>query len=213
MKKTMLAVLVALVVLGASGCTCWKRWTYEGWGRDGWQQPEQVIHSLDIAPGSAVADLGSGGGYFTFRLADAVGSEGRVYAVDVDAELLEYIGERSREEGRDNIVTVLAAYDDPTIPDASVDLLFTSNTYHHLENRSAYFARAARVLRPGGRVAIIDLDDRTWIMRVFGHVTPRDEIVREMEDAGYRLDADHTFLSRQSFLVFARADQARDPGP
>jgi ubiquinone/menaquinone biosynthesis C-methylase UbiE len=206
MEKTALGLAIIALGLVLPGCVSFKRWSYEGWGRDGWQKPDEVIQALQVAPGSTVADLGSGGGYFTFRFADAVGPEGRVYAVDVDTDLIDYVRRRSADEGRSNVIPVLAAYDDPKLGDGSVDLLFTCNTYHHIEERTAYFARAARVLSPGGRVAIIDLDGRTWLMRLFGHVTPRDEIVSEMQAAGYRLVQEHEFLPRQSFLVFARGD-------
>ena len=71
-------------LLSTTSCTELKRWVYEGPDRDRWQQPERVIESLDLAPGSRVADLGAGSGYFTFRLAEAVGTTGEVLAVDVD---------------------------------------------------------------------------------------------------------------------------------
>lgn len=203
MGRTALILVAAIFTLGMPACTAFKRWSYEGWGRDSWQKPQQVIEALDIAPGASVADLGAGGGYFTFRLADAVGPNGKVYAVDVDASMLDYIRQRAAEEGRRNIVTVLADFNDPKLPDASIDLLFTSDTYHHLEERSQYFARGARVLRPGGRVAIIDLNSSGWLMWLFGHSTEPEDIVAEMRAAGYELQSDHDFLSRQSFLIFA----------
>jgi len=201
--------VVALLAFGAIGlllpaCTAFKRWGYEGFGRDRWQKPDQVIQVLSIQPGDSVADLGAGGGYFTFRLADAVGPTGKVYAVDVDRDMLDYIAKQSAAEKRENVITVAADYDDSKLPDASVNLLFTSNTYHHLENRTAYFERNSRVLRPGGRVAIIDLDSSGWFMWLFGHSTEHDDIVREMNAAGYEVVGDHHFLSRQSFIVFAR---------
>ena len=81
------AALAAFVLL--AGCTTLKKCAYEGFGRDGWQQPERVMQSLAIKPGERIADLGSGGGYFTFRLSQAVGPTGKVYAVDVDKDMLE----------------------------------------------------------------------------------------------------------------------------
>ena len=83
--------------------------------------------------------------------------------------------------------------------DGSVDLLFTSNTYHHLEDRVAYFGKVQADLRPGGRVAILDYD-RPGFMR--SHYTEKADLLREMEQAGYRLVADHDFIDRQSFLIF-----------
>ena len=67
-----------------TGCAGLKRCAYEGFDRDDWQAPERVVEVLGIEPGDRIADVGAGGGYFTFRLADAVGAQGLVYAVDVD---------------------------------------------------------------------------------------------------------------------------------
>ena len=195
--------ITALLVASLSGCAAWKRIAYDGFfGRDGWQQPERVVEVLEIRPGARVADLGAGGGYFTFRLADAVGPDGRVYAVDVDRDMTDYLGERAREEGLDNVVVVLAQYDDPLLPEAGVDLIFTVNTYHHFKDRSAYFARAARALAPGGRVAVIDFRPEGLFQRLFPHSTSAEVIRTEMESAGYRLDAEYDFLEDQSFQVF-----------
>jgi len=168
-----------------------------------WQQPEAVVRALTIPPGSHVADLGAGGGYFTFRLADAVGPLGKVYAVDVNKGNLDYIARRAKEQGYTNVEVILAEYDDPSLPEGEVDLIFTCNTYHHLENHAAYFASAARYLRPGGRVAILDLAGMNWLFRLLGHWTPKETIRNEMETGGYQLVNDFGFLSRQNFQVFA----------
>jgi predicted methyltransferase len=193
-------VLVSLASL-VLACTQLKRCAYEGWGRDGWQQPDRVVETLALAPGARVADLGSGGGYFTFRLARAVGPTGRVYAVDVDASLNEYVSTRAREEGLANVEVILAGPADPKLPEEGVDLLFTSNTYHHLEDRSRYFGAVRERLRPHGRVAILEYAEGGFLHG--SHATPRESIVAEMESAGFRVEQDHDFLlPRQHFLVF-----------
>ena len=190
------AALGAVLLLLAGGCTWAKRFAYEGFGRDRWQRPDEVVAALGIAPGERVADLGAGGGYFTFRLADAVGPTGRVYAVDVDRGLVDYLRGRAEREGRTQVVAVLAGPDDPKLPEP-VDLVFTCNTYHHLEDRVAYFRRVRERLRPGGRVAVIDFAEGR-------HGTPRAVIQKELGAAGFRLLAAPDLLERQSFLVFAR---------
>jgi len=90
-----------------------------------------------------------------------------------------------------------------------VHVIFTCETYHHLTDRSTYFARAARYLRPGGRVAVIDLNGQGWFARLFGHFTAADVIRREMEAAGYRLVSAPDFLERQTFQIFARQGGGR----
>lgn len=209
MKDRMTIVLIGVIVLifTLSGCTSAKRMAYEGFGRDKWQKPEAVITALDLEPGQHVADLGSGTGYFTFDLADAVGPEGRVYAVDVDAKLVEYLDEQALKKGYSNVTGVLAEYADPRIPGDGVDLIFTSNTFHHIEERPSYFDNAKRYLRPGGRIAVVEHHgrDARWLQRkVIGtHSTPRDQIVMDMEAAGYALVKEPDFLEKQNFLIFA----------
>lgn len=209
-----LAAFAALLALALvlPGCGWVKRAAYSGVGRDEWQQPERVVEALEIAPGERVADLGAGGGYFTFRLAHAVGPEGRVYAVDVDAGMLEHIDEEARERGLRNVVPILAAPDDPRLPDQGIDLVFSSNTYHHLEDRADYFRRVREEdLRPRGRVAILDFREGEWPLAA--HATPAEVIREEMRVAGFRLERAPDFLERQHFLVFRpEASATEAPG-
>jgi SAM-dependent methyltransferase len=193
-------VVMALVL---PGCASWKRFAYEGWGRDRWQQPDKVVEALRIRNGDRIADIGAGSGYFTFRLAQATGPEGVVYAVDIDPDMLDYLRQRVRGEKVRHVEVVSASADDPGLPAAGVDLLFTCNTYHHLDDPVAYFRNARRYLRPGGRLAILDLNDTTFLAWLFGHFTDPDKLRSDMQAAGFRVDAEHTFVARQSFLVFS----------
>jgi ubiquinone/menaquinone biosynthesis C-methylase UbiE len=205
--KILLLVVALGVVLGFLFRTELKRWGYEGWGRDGWQQPERVLLALAVQPGQRVADIGSGGGYFTFRFARAVGPEGRVYAADIDAGMNDYVARRAAALGLANVEVILAATDDPRLPADGVDLIFICNTYHHLQDRVAYFRGLRRYLRPGGRVAIVDFRrDSNFLIRWSGHFTDAAELRRELEGAGYTVVADHDFLSRQHFLVLTPAE-------
>jgi ubiquinone/menaquinone biosynthesis C-methylase UbiE len=187
-----------MLLLILSGCAQLAYESMNDPSRDAWQQPEDVVQALDIANGARVADLGAGGGYFTFPLADAVGPEGRVYAVDVEEASLRFIDKRARELGFRNIALILAMPDDALLPADGVDLIFTSNTYHHLTDRVAYFKSLMRHLRSAGRVAIIEYKDTGW----FGHATPKETVRREMETAGYRLVKDFDFLPKQHFQIF-----------
>jgi arsenite methyltransferase len=194
--------LFAVILIILSACS---RQAYEHMNapsRDAWQHPKAVIEALDIAPAAQIADLGAGGGYFTFPLAQAVGPQGRVYAVDIDDVGLTMIQREAKQRGVSNIVPILAAPDDPGLPPASVDLIFTCNTYHHLRSRVAYFRSLARALRPDGRVAIIDYKDEGWLAALLGHATSKDVVQHEMEAAGYRLLQDHEMLPKQHFQVF-----------
>ncbi|MEM7584240.1 MAG: methyltransferase domain-containing protein [Acidobacteriota bacterium] len=202
-----LAVLVAVAV------AVWQSW-YElsrlDWtrihNRAGWQLPDRVIAALDIEPGDVVADLGAGKGYFTFRLAKAVGRSGRVYAVDVEDRIVGDLEVRVELENAVNVGVIHGEYADPRLPDGGMDLIFLCNTYHHLESRSEYFKRLRRDLEPGGRVAVIDMrDDVTGIGAFFvdeNHWTPWADLLGEMEIAGYTLEQRFDFLPMQNFAIF-----------
>ena len=198
--KTLLAALLSVCLL--LGCGKLKQWAYEGVNRDQWQQPDKVIASLHLRPGDQVADIGAGSGYFTFLLAQAVGAAGKVYAVDVDPDMTEIVARRAKDNSVQNVETIAARADDPMLPKSGVDLIFTSNTYHHIADRVAYFKSARAYLKPDGKVAIIDFDGRAWLESLFSHYTTTDTIKREMEQAGYTLREQPNFLDRQSFLIF-----------
>ena len=205
--------LLGLALLFLAGCAVLKQCAYEGFNRDQWQQPQKVVETLALRPGDLVADLGSGSGYFTFRLAAAVGPQGKVYAVDVDREMNDLLAKTIKEKKIGNVELILALLDDPLLPPTGVDLVFTVNTYHHFENRVAYFQRMRKYLRPGGRIAVIDFDRRAWFVGMWNHYTPAEFIKREMEQAGYGLQRESTFLDRQSFLIFAPNPLAAPPAP
>jgi len=181
--------------------------------RDRDQKPSHVIEALRLKPGMAVADLGSGSGYFTRRFVEAVTDTGIVYAVDVEPEMLAY--------AKESIVHmhvpyaaefILARPDSPKLPFESIDLLFVCNTIHHLEDRSKYFSDLKSSLKPGARVAIIDFypDERSGELGFpKHHLVSRETVVKELTDAGYRLDREHNFLPRQYFLEFTAAQSAR----
>jgi arsenite methyltransferase len=171
--------------------------------RDAWQKPSEVVRALNIAPGSQVADLGAGDGYFTFRLADAAGKSGAVYAVDVDDEALNELRAAAAARGYSQIRTIRAAEANPNLPDGGVDLLFVCNTYHHLSDRTEYFRRIRSALRPNGRVAIIELANVPWYYPLWGHETPAATIRDEMTKAGYLLEQEHAMLDYQNFQVFS----------
>jgi predicted methyltransferase len=180
-----------------------KRLMYSPASRDREQRPDEIIAALGIHDGETVVDLGSGTGYYTFRLARAVGPTGRVYAIDTDTDLLDDIERQAPGEGVGNLRTSRPTADDPGLPEPA-DLVFLSHVYHHLPNRPAYFGRLIRSLRPGGRVAIIEAR-RKGFARIFGHATEPAIVRGEMDAAGYSLSASHEIVPRESFQVFVPA--------
>jgi predicted methyltransferase len=124
--------------------------------RDSWQRPQQVMDTLGLKSGSVVADLGCGNGYFTFHLADRVGTSGKVYAVDVRENLVEEIRRSAKEKRLPQIDAIVGATDDPHLPPGSLDAILIVNAYHEFSDYSAMMEHSYQALKPGGRLAVID---------------------------------------------------------
>jgi ubiquinone/menaquinone biosynthesis C-methylase UbiE len=168
--------------------------------RDKWQMPDKVIASLGLKPTASVADIGAGTGYFSMRLANAVPG-GTVYAVDIEPKMVEYIQKRAQTQHVHNVKSVLAKPDSPNIP-RPVDAILVVDTYHHIPDRIAYFAGLKKSLASGGRLAIVDFRKDAPEGPPPQFRFEADQIVGEMKQAGFELDAKHDFLPRQHFLVF-----------
>jgi ubiquinone/menaquinone biosynthesis C-methylase UbiE len=123
-------------------------------GRDAWQEPDAVIATLGLRPDDVVADVGAGTGYFTVRLARAV-PDGKVYASDVEPDMVRHIGERAQGEGLANVIAVLGGPDDPSLPEP-VDVVLMVDVLHHVDERPAFFRTLAAALDEGGRVVVVD---------------------------------------------------------
>lgn len=172
--------------------------------RDGWQRPAVVVAALALAPGMAVADVGAGTGYLERALSEAVGPEGVVYAVEVEAALVAHLRDRAEREGTANVVPVLASRDSPRLPRGRIDRILLLDTYHHIDGRVAYFRRLRAALAPGGRVVIVDWEKRPdTIGPDLAHRLAREQVLDEMQRAGYRPLDVSAALPHQYVLVFA----------
>lgn len=171
--------------------------------RDEYQKPHEVLSALRLRGGESIADIGAGSGYFTFRIAHHVGAKGKVYAVDVSADMIRHINRRIRETKTTNVVTVLADPDDPLLSDRSIDRFFICDVWHHIENPVKYLAAMKNALRPGGEVVIIDFHKKDLPIGPPPQMKiAREDMIRQMESNGLRLIREHTFLPYQYFLVF-----------
>lgn len=178
---------------------------FEDSERDAWQMPDQVVRALPLSGRAAtVADIGAGSGYFTRRLAAEV-PEGRVYAVDVDREFEDYLLANREAWGTPNIEPHLAMYDDPMLPAAAIDLIFTANTYAYIRDRVGYFDKVRAALRADGRLAIIefrpDASPPGNIAPAPEHRVSRQAALTELTEAGFTLEREENFLPHQWFLV------------
>lgn len=216
-RRRIIGVVIGLAALlavaGWANRGALKGWLYEGGGREAWQKPGEVLRALAIPAGAHIADIGAGSGYFTFRFARAAGPAGRVYAVEVDPDMVRLLEQGAQREGLGNVQPMLVPPDDPQLPAGGVDLVFLSNTYHHLENRVDYFRRVRVALRPQGRLAIVEFSGSGWLGQWMRHSTEREVILAELGEAGYRLEQQFDFLPRQHFLIFAAAGPASPSAP
>ena len=166
---------------------------------------KEVVAALCLEKGQRVADIGSGGGYFSLMLAEAVGAKGTAYMVDIDQKHLDFSSALAKEKGIANVVPVLASETGPNLPEGTVDLIFMRSVCHHMRNRTRYFAALKRLLAKGGRVALIDYHrGPIWKFRwLKGHYVESAVIKKEMFEAGFHLDESFDFISRQWFMVFS----------
>jgi predicted methyltransferase len=124
--------------------------------RERWQKVPEIVAALGVRRGSAVADIGAGRGFFTLRLAREVGSDGSVYAVDLDGGDLRRLRERAGEEGLRHVETIESEPDDPRLPAQSIDAALIVNAYHEMREHQAMLDGIRRALRPGGRLVIVE---------------------------------------------------------
>jgi len=171
--------------------------------RDEWQKPDEVLKALDLQAGQVVADIGAGSGYFTMRLARAVGDKGRVLALDVDEGMIDHLRQRLAKEQLNNVTTMQVPAHDPLLIDQSVDVVFICDTYHHLEDRAIYMKKVKKGLKPNGRVVIIDFYKREGIpvgpplhMRF-----SEDTVQKELHAAGLQVTKKLSVLPYQYILI------------
>jgi len=169
--------------------------------RDAWQKPHEVIQALALKPGSVVADIGAGTGYFATRLAHML-PQGRVYAVDTEPDMVKYLGERAKRDGLKNLVPVAGRAGDPRLP-GKADLILMVNVYHHIANRDRYFRRLRDSLGSDGRIAIIDFSMDSPEGPPKAARVPAAQVRTELEKAGFTLAREHAFLPNQYFLEFS----------
>ncbi|OGA25969.1 MAG: hypothetical protein A3I02_11020 [Betaproteobacteria bacterium RIFCSPLOWO2_02_FULL_67_26] len=179
-----------------------KKWAkvFDDPERDAWQKPHEVIQALALKPDAVIADIGSGTGYFSARIANMT-PKGRVYGVDTEPDMVKHLAERAKREGLKNVTAVQASPGDPRLPEKA-DVVILVDVYHHVENREQYFRQLQKSLRPGGRVAIIDFRMDSPVGPPQSARMEPDRVKAEMKRAGYALAQEHTFLPNQYFLVF-----------
>lgn len=182
------------------------RWSDET-DRDAAGEAERVMRLLGIVPGMAVADIGAGSGYYTVRLAQQVGAEGRVYAEDIVPDYLQGLRQRLAAERPGNVTVIQGEAHDPHLPPASVDIALLVHMYHEIEQPFGLLWNLRPALRSGARVAIVDADRPTN-----RHGTPPALLRCELAAVGFRQVALDALGASGYLAVFDAGSPPAGPG-
>lgn len=187
-----------------------EEWTkkFETESREIFQQREKIVAAAGLKPGMAMADIGAGTGLFTLHFAQAVGADGKVFAVEIAKNFLEHIKARAGNASASNVQTVLCTEKSVELPEASIDLAFICDVYHHFEYPQATLATLHKALKPGGELVLIDFkripgESSDFIM---GHVRAGQNVFEaEVTAAGFeKVDEIKDALKENYFVKFRR---------
>jgi ubiquinone/menaquinone biosynthesis C-methylase UbiE len=186
-------------VMGHQGAAWLERRT-----RTSEELPDKVVEAMELAPDAKVADIGAGTGYFSFRIAESVPA-GRVYAVDVQPEMLEILHKRIERRSIDNVVPVAGTPDDPRLPKATIDAVLMVDAYHEFAYPFEMMNAIVQALRPGGRVFLVEYrgeDPRVPIKPL--HKMTQQQAIAELQAVGLQWVETKDFLPTQHFMVLEK---------
>ncbi|MCC6992376.1 MAG: methyltransferase domain-containing protein [Acidobacteria bacterium] len=175
--------------------------------REAEEAPSIAIRALQLKKGQVVADIGAGSGYYTMRMADAVGPEGKVYATDIQTGMLDIVRRRVAAARLTNVETVLSAPDDPKLPADSLDLAIMVDVYHELSAPQEFIRRLRPALKRTGRLVLLEFrkeDPRVPIRPE--HKMSIAEVKAELEPEGFKLSTVLNDLPWQHIIVLTRSD-------
>ena len=171
------------------------------------EQPAKTVEQLDLKPDEVVADIGAGTGYFSFRMAAKV-PEGKVYAVDIQPEMLDAIAHLQQEKGITNVETILGEEDNPNLPPESIDLALMVDAYHEFAYPREMMEGIVQALKPGRRVVLLEYrQENPMIMIKPLHKMTQKQVKKELTAVGLKWQATKEFLPEQHFLVFSKRDK------
>ena len=177
------------------------------------ERPGKLVKILKLDEGLEVADIGAGTGYMSFRMAKAVGPEGRVFAVDIQPEMLDIIRERAQKRKITNVEPVLGTATDPNLPESSVDLILMVDVYHEFEFPYEMTSAMVKALRPGGRIVFVEyrLEDPNVPIKLVHKMTEK-QVLLEMKPHPLRWVGTSSLLPRQHVIFFEK-NREESPQP
>jgi ubiquinone/menaquinone biosynthesis C-methylase UbiE len=173
--------------------------------RDVEEEPDLAIRLMRIQRGSTVADIGAGSGYFTLRLARAVGAAGKVYANDIQPGMLTLLEKNVARARAANVIPVLGTVDDPKLPADSIDLALMVDVYHEFSQPQAMLQRLRAALRPGGRLVLLEYRAEDPDVPILpDHKMTKAQVKLEVEHEGFRQSRVYDDLPRQHLIIFTK---------
>ena len=170
------------------------------------EAPAQALAFMQIPPGSVVADIGAGSGYFTTRLSRLVGPNGRVFANDIQRGMLDLLRQRVERERLINVTLVLGSAADPKLPEGAIDLALMVDVYHELADPQTMLANVRKTLKPSGRLVLIEYKGEDPSIPILpSHKMTVAQAKMEVEPEGFRLTTVNSSLPRQHVLIFTVA--------
>jgi len=164
---------------------------------------DYIIASLGLKPGTVVADIGAGPGVLTLPIARTV-APATVYAVEIEQPFLDHIKEKAQKADVKNIVTVLGAFTDPKLPARDADVVLFHDVLHHIKERAAYLKATAQYVKPGGRIAVVELPPDGSHKDQPELVVTKDQVKGWMADAGFKPIQEFNGLTGKWFVVYGR---------
>ncbi len=168
------------------------------------EAPSKAIEALALEPDAVIADIGAGSGYYTFRISPKVPA-GKVFAVDIQPEMLEFLNKRAAELGIDNVRPHLGAVDDLQLDAGSLDAALLVDAYHEFSHPAEMLASLRKALRPGGKIFLLEFraeDPRVPIKPL--HKMSEEQARKELERAGFRFVSNRRQLPWQHFMIFEK---------
>jgi len=174
--------------------------------REQWQMPVRVMDEIGVRSGMTVADVGAGDGWFTFYLAERVGSSGRVIAEDIDAQALQAVRERCAQERVSKVSVLVGDMKNPMLPAGTVDLVLLVNVLSALGNARDFLGNLARGLKPDGRLVVIDWDPAKLYPEMPEQETQSAlrQTLQQLRDADFEVAASLDFLPTQTIWICKR---------
>ncbi|OYP39218.1 class I SAM-dependent methyltransferase [Rhodopirellula sp. MGV] len=169
---------------------------------------QKMLENLGVKPGMTICDMGCGNGFYSLKLAEMVGEEGKVLAVDIQAEMLRLLKARAEEQGIDNIELILGDIDNPKLPEGKVDLVMCVDVYHEFSHPEEMLAGMRKALKPDGKIVLLEfrMEDPKVPIRTL-HKMSKEQILKEYKANGFHLAKEFDDLPWQHMMFFEKAKE------